>query len=76
MVGHNISFNNVLMQIKKLCNHPCNLSDEDYSGFSADQIASQSGKMLVLKDMLQQFKASNDKVLIFSQLISSLEIIS
>lgn len=62
--------NNVLMQMRKNCNHP-DLISGAYDGSltfpSAQEMRQQCGKMQLLERMLQHLKAGGHKVLIFSQ---------
>ena len=62
--------NNVLMQMRKNCNHP-DLISGCYDGSTtfptAEEMRSQCGKMQLLERMLQHLKAGGHKVLIFSQ---------
>lgn len=67
--------NNVLMQMRKNCNHP-DLISGAYDGSttfpSAEEMRKQCGKMQLLERMLQHLKAGGHKVLIFSQVRSML----
>ena len=62
--------NNVLMQMRKNCNHP-DLIKGAYDGSitypSSEEIRAQCGKMQLLERMLQSLKKGGHKVLIFSQ---------
>lgn len=71
---------NVVMQLRKICNHPY-LFDwpidpeiPDQYLISEDLIAS-SGKMMLLEKLLQALFERNHKVLIFSQFTTMLDII-
>lgn len=62
--------NNVLMQMRKNCNHP----DLITSAFTADLnyptpdvLCEQSGKLALLDRLLKELRAKGHKVLIFSQ---------
>ena len=73
-----VSFNNVLMQLRKLCNHPF-LVLEDMATIPNDlyynNVVTASGKMCVLERLLQQLLPNGHKVLIFSQMTTTLDII-
>ena len=62
--------NNVLMQMRKNCNHP-DLIKGAYDGSitypSSEEIRAQCGKMQLLERMLQSLKKGGHKVLVFSQ---------
>jgi ATP-dependent DNA helicase len=62
--------NNILMQLRKNCNHPDIITSEweDNAMFpSADVLVEQCGKMQVLDRLLKRLHAAGHKVLIFSQ---------
>ncbi|WIA19523.1 hypothetical protein OEZ85_004132 [Tetradesmus obliquus] len=70
--------NNVLMQMRKNCNHP----DLITSAFTAELdyptpevLAAQSGKMALLDRLLKQLQPRGHKVLIFSQMTKMLDLI-
>lgn len=66
--------NNILMQLRKNCNHPDLLSSEwDPTAMfpDADTLVEQCGKMQVLDRLLTRLKAGGHKVLIFSQVCPS-----
>lgn len=73
-----VSFNNILMQLRKLCNHPYlvlediqSIPDELYYQY----IVSASGKMCVLERLLKNLLSKGHKILIFSQMTTTLDII-
>ncbi len=62
--------NNVLMQMRKNCNHPDLITsafDPSPTYPSAAELVQQCGKMQLLDRLLRQLKARGHKVLIFSQ---------
>jgi hypothetical protein len=64
------TLNNVLMQMRKNCNHPDLITSAfDGSQFlpSAKELVAQCGKMQLLDRILKKLKAGGHKVLIFSQ---------
>lgn len=70
--------NNMLMQMRKNCNHP----DLITSAFSStleypppEELVRQCGKMALLDRLLKRLLAADHKVLIFSQMTSMLDII-
>jgi len=68
------SLNNVLMQLRKVCNHPY-LFEEADPGQTNDAIVSDAGKMAVMDRLLMKLFARGHKVLIFSQMTKMLSII-
>jgi hypothetical protein len=72
------TLNNVLMQMRKNCNHP----DLITSAFTAelnypppDVLAAQSGKLALLDRLLRRLHARGHKVLIFSQMTKMLDLL-
>jgi SNF2 family DNA or RNA helicase len=62
--------NNVLMQMRKNCNHPDLITSSftaDLHGPPVDVMLAQSGKLALLDRLLKKLKAGGHKVLIFSQ---------
>lgn len=74
-----IKLRNVMMQLRKCCNHPYLLEyplDPSTGNFKVDEdIVKKSGKMQLLDRMLKELKARGHKVLIFSQFTTMLDII-
>ena len=63
--------NNMLMQLRKVCNHPYLFPEIDpgaASGATDESIVSASGKMKLLDALLPRLKKAGHKVLIFSQM--------
>ena len=72
------SLNNMLMQMRKNCNHP-DLITAPFEGSvffpSSDQLVADCGKMALLDRLLTRLLAGGHKVLIFSQMTSMLDIL-
>jgi ATP-dependent DNA helicase len=65
--------NNVLMQMRKICNHPDLITapfSNDIEYPSPESLVSQCGKMQVMDRLLERLHAKGHKVLIFSQVTS------
>ncbi|XP_069045174.1 lymphoid-specific helicase isoform X2 [Lepisosteus oculatus] len=75
----NLKLQNVLMVLKRCCNHPYLIEyplDPATQEFKIDeQLVSTSGKFLVLDRMLPELKKHGHKVLVFSQMTSILDIL-
>jgi ATP-dependent DNA helicase len=71
------SLNNMLMQMRKNCNHP-DLITAPFEGSicfpPADQLVAECGKMALLDRLLSRLLAADHKVLIFSQMTAMLDI--
>ncbi|CAI5460068.1 unnamed protein product [Closterium sp. Yama58-4] len=70
--------NNVVMQLRKNCNHPDLLSsqfDGSYVYPPVEEMVAQCGKLKLLDRLLPQLKAKGHKVLIFSQMTRLLDIL-
>jgi ATP-dependent DNA helicase len=72
------TFNNVLMQLRKLCNHPY-LVLEDMNTIPNElyykNVVAASGKMCILERLLNELLPNGHKILIFSQMTTTLDII-
>ena len=73
-----VNFNNVLMHLRKLCNHPyllledmATIPDELYFRY----LVNASGKMCVLERLVRKLIPAGHKVLIFSQFTSTMDIL-
>ena len=69
--------NNLLMQLRKVCNHPFQMpgAEPQWDGKWTDEsIVQASGKMQVLDKLLPQLKAAGNRVVLFSQFQSMLDI--
>ncbi|XP_012672535.1 lymphoid-specific helicase [Clupea harengus] len=75
----NLKLQNILMLLKRCCNHPYLLEyplDPASGEFKIDeQLVETSGKFLILDRMLPELKKRGHKVLIFSQMTSILDIL-
>uniref|UniRef100_A0A3B3SHY7 Helicase, lymphoid specific n=1 Tax=Paramormyrops kingsleyae TaxID=1676925 RepID=A0A3B3SHY7_9TELE len=76
----NLKLQNILMLLKKCCNHPYLIEyplDPTTQEFKIDeQLVETSGKFLILDRMLPELKKRGHKVLIFSQMTSILDILT
>ena len=69
--GSTTALNNVLMQMRKVANHPDLLTsqyDDSLEYPSPDVLVEQCGKMALMHRRLLDLKAKGHKVLIFSQM--------
>lgn len=64
--------NNVVMQLRKVCNHPYLFSPEGYH--MNDNIVRSSGKMALLDQMLPKLKQAGHRVLMFTQMTTVMTI--
>lgn len=72
------SLNNMLMQMRKNCNHPDLITAPYEGGFMyppADQLVAECGKMRLLDRLLNKLIPNGHKVLIFSQMTSMLDLL-
>eukprot|EP00181_Compsopogon_caeruleus_P000451 CAMPEP_0184679328 /NCGR_PEP_ID=MMETSP0312-20130426/2163_1 /TAXON_ID=31354 /ORGANISM="Compsopogon coeruleus, Strain SAG 36.94" /LENGTH=961 /DNA_ID=CAMNT_0027128705 /DNA_START=228 /DNA_END=3113 /DNA_ORIENTATION=+ len=68
------AFNNIIMQLKKICNHPYLFyHDDELFELPRNMLVRSSGKFDLLRNMLVKLKATNHKTLIFSQMTSALD---
>lgn len=65
--------NNVVMQLRKVCNHPMLFSPEGYQ--INDTIIRSSAKVALLDQMLPKLKAAGHRVLIFTQMTAVMTIL-
>lgn len=67
---------NVLMQLRKICNHPYLFPgvEDESSPVHGDHLFKVSGKMIILNSLIDKLKF-NHKILIFSQFTSMLDIL-
>ncbi|CAL1532750.1 unnamed protein product, partial [Lymnaea stagnalis] len=74
-----IKLRNIMMQLRKVCNHPYLLEHplDPKTGDLAitESLVKESGKMLILDRMLKELKKRGHKVLIFSQMTRMLDLI-
>ena len=74
-----VSLLNIMMQLRKTCNHAeliqeVDLNHQQTAEERLQQIIYGSGKMLLLDKLLTRFKEKGDRVLIFSQMVIMLNI--
>eukprot|EP00198_Chlamydomonas_reinhardtii_P013917 XP_001703254.1 chromodomain-helicase-DNA-binding protein [Chlamydomonas reinhardtii] len=81
--GGHVSLLNIIGELKKCCNHPFlfESAEDNYRGSEEDKSAVDrlivpSGKMVLLDKLLRRLKATGHRVLIFSQMVRVLDIIS
>ncbi|KDD74163.1 SNF2 family domain-containing protein, partial [Helicosporidium sp. ATCC 50920] len=82
--GGQVTLLNVIMDLKKCCNHPFlfESAEENYrrSGSDADTqvdvLARTSGKLALLDRLLARLKADGHRVLVFSQMVRMLDILA
>ncbi|KAM3353374.1 hypothetical protein ACQJBY_024495 [Aegilops geniculata] len=77
--GRKLSLNNVLMELRKCCNHPYlfpGLEVKQHEGEDVFQsLVSASGKLQLLYKLLPKLKERGNRVLIFSQMTKMLDIL-
>ncbi|VAH83090.1 unnamed protein product [Triticum turgidum subsp. durum] len=77
--GRKLSLNNVLMELRKCCNHPYlfpGLEVKQHEGEDVFQsLVSASGKLQLLDKLLPKLKERGNRVLIFSQMTKMLDIL-
>merc|ERR1719394_1154310 len=71
---------NILMQLRKTCNHSELMQEVDFTAKQSTQDRLQqliygSGKLVLLDKLLTRFKEAGDRVLIFSQMVIMLDVI-
>lgn len=64
--------NNVVMQLRKVCNHPYMFTPEGY--YISDDIIRTSGKVELLDRMLPKLKAAGHRILMFFQMTAAMTI--
>lgn len=68
------SFNNAVMQFKKVCNHPFLFyREDDLMSIPSDFLMRASGKFELLDHVLRKLKRTGHRVLIFSQMTAALD---
>eukprot|EP01053_Blabericola_migrator_P008915 Blabericola_migrator_1__8914@NODE_471_length_8214_cov_42_818706_g367_i0_p1_GENE_NODE_471_length_8214_cov_42_818706_g367_i0NODE_471_length_8214_cov_42_818706_g367_i0_p1_ORF_typecomplete_len1776_score357_02SNF2_N/PF00176_23/1_3e67HDA23/PF11496_8/1_7e22Helicase_C/PF00271_31/2_5e22ResIII/PF04851_15/6_6e14Chromo/PF00385_24/0_00097Chromo/PF00385_24/5e07ERCC3_RAD25_C/PF16203_5/3_7e10Cdh1_DBD_1/PF18196_1/7_7e03Cdh1_DBD_1/PF18196_1/5e05DEAD/PF00270_29/0_0024DEAD/PF00270_29/7_4e02CHDCT2/PF08074_11/8_8e03C len=74
--GQKLSLQNICVELKKICNHPFLLHrPEDRETFNKELVWS-SGKMCLLDKLLNRLKERGHRVLIFSQMVRMLNLLS
>ena len=66
--------NNLLMQLRKVCNHPYCLPRVDDDHATTEDIVTSSQKMVVLDKLLARLKEKGHRVVLFSQFVIMLNI--
>jgi chromodomain-helicase-DNA-binding protein 1 len=78
--NNNISLLNIAMELKKAANHPYLFDGAEVRTDSKDDtlkgLVMNSGKMVLLDKLLARLKADGHRVLIFSQMVRMLDILS
>lgn len=78
--SQNISLQNIAMELKKASNHPYLFDGAEETGMSRQEqlkgIIVNSGKMVLLDKLLTRLKEDGHRILIFSQMVRMLDILS
>lgn len=83
--GSQVTLLNIIMDLKKCCNHPFLFESarENYNtipmeggGSDVDRLVVTSGKMVLVDKLLRRLKETGHRVLIFSQMVRVLDILS
>ncbi|XP_023733259.1 protein CHROMATIN REMODELING 5 [Lactuca sativa] len=85
--GNQVSLLNIVVELKKCCNHPFLFESADhgygYGGDSAisgssklERVILSSGKLVILDKLLDRLHQTNHRVLIFSQMVKMLDILA
>lgn len=83
--GNQVSLLNVVVELKKCCNHPFlfESADHGYGGDSStsdtnkvERMVLSSGKLVILDKLLTRLRETNHRVLIFSQMVKMLDILA
>lgn len=72
---NSVKLQNLLMQLRKVCNHPYIIHDLKLHTASLKDMVDGSGKFQVLDKLLDKLNSEGHRVLIFSQLIKTLDIL-
>ncbi|KAG5515993.1 hypothetical protein RHGRI_036886 [Rhododendron griersonianum] len=83
--GNQVSLLNIVVELKKCCNHPFLYESADH-GYGGDtnitgsskleRIILSSGKLVILDKLLVRLHETNQRVLIFSQMVRMLDIVA
>eukprot|EP00252_Welwitschia_mirabilis_P022955 TRINITY_DN6373_c0_g1_i2.p1 TRINITY_DN6373_c0_g1~~TRINITY_DN6373_c0_g1_i2.p1 ORF type:complete len:1772 (+),score=448.14 TRINITY_DN6373_c0_g1_i2:174-5489(+) len=83
--GNQVSLLNIVVELKKCCNHPFLFESADY-GYGGDanlndstkveRIVLSSGKLVILDKLLIRLRETRHRVLIFSQMVRMLDILA
>lgn len=78
--GKQVSLQNIAMELKKACNHPYLFPNAEPEGLSREEsmkgLIMNSGKMALLDKLLARLRPDGHRVLIFSQMVRMLNILS
>ncbi|EZG56850.1 DNA helicase [Gregarina niphandrodes] len=74
--GTKVSLQNICVELKKICNHPFLIHAPDDRETYNREILWSSGKMCLLDKLLRLMKDKGHRVLIFSQMVKMLNILS
>ncbi|ESO01124.1 hypothetical protein HELRODRAFT_192382 [Helobdella robusta] len=77
--GNITSFVNLVMELKKCCNHSFLVrspTDEDYTKNRFELLVKSSGKLILLDKLLLKLRNAGHRVLIFSQMVRMLDILA
>ncbi|XP_010424364.1 PREDICTED: protein CHROMATIN REMODELING 5 [Camelina sativa] len=81
--GNQVSLLNIVVELKKCCNHPFlfESADHGYGGdindnSKLDKIILSSGKLVILDKLLVRLRETKHRVLIFSQMVRMLDILA
>lgn len=70
------ALHNVLMHLRKVCNHPYLFPGAEPTPFTTDlHLVTNSGKMIVLDKLLYKLQAQQSRVLLFTQFTTMLDIL-
>ncbi|KAK1402796.1 Chromatin remodeling 5 [Heracleum sosnowskyi] len=83
--GNQVSLLNIVVELKKCCNHPFLFESADH-GYGGDKnitgssklerVILSSGKLVILDKLLDRLHETNHRVLIFSQMVRMLDILA
>lgn len=81
--GNQVSLLNIVVELKKCCNHPFLFESADH-GYGGDSLGSSkleriilsSGKLVILDKLLDRLHETNHRVLVFSQMVRMLDILA
>ena len=73
---HSASFNNMLMQLRKVCNHPYLFPGVEEEGLDeyGEHVITNSGKMIFLDKLVAKVRAQGEQVIVFSGFTTMLSI--
>ncbi|GAB4856000.1 Protein CHROMATIN REMODELING 5 [Ancistrocladus abbreviatus] len=81
--GNQVSLLNIVVELKKCCNHPFLFESADHGyggdandGSKLDRIILSSGKLVILDKLLVKLYETKHRVLIFSQMVRMLDILA